>query len=103
MIYIYGSDDANPNSAMLGITQLEKIAENLEYEVKEVDITVEMLYNADEAFFTGTATEVVPICEVDGRKIGDGKPGPITLKLQKEYLDIVKGKKTEYEAWLTYI
>ncbi|RJX15541.1 branched-chain amino acid transaminase [Candidatus Bathyarchaeota archaeon] len=90
---------------LLGITRdsILKIAENLEYEVKEVDVTVEMLYNADEAFFTGTATEVVPICEVDGRKIGDGKPGPITLKLQKEYLDIVKGKKTEYEAWLTYI
>ncbi len=90
---------------LLGITRdsIIKIAEDFEIKVKEVDISKEMLYEADEAFFTGTAVEVVPICEIDGKKIGDGKPGVVTLKLQKEYLDITRGKKSEYQNWLTYV
>jgi len=76
---------------------------NLGYTVHEVDITRNMLYNADEAFFTGTAAEVTPIREVDNRKIGDGKPGPITKRIQKEYFSTVRGKKKEYKHWLTYV
>lgn len=92
-------------SILVGITRdsIIKIAKNLEYGVREEDITKEMLYDADEVFFTGTATEVVPICEIDGKKIGDGKPGKITLKIQSEYLKAVRGENPEYEDWLTYV
>ncbi|RLG90917.1 MAG: branched chain amino acid aminotransferase [Candidatus Hecatellales archaeon] len=92
-------------SILVGITRdsIIKIAKNLEYGVREEDITKEMLYDADEVFFTGTATEVVPICEIDGKKIGDGKPGKITLKIQSEYLKAVRGENHEYEDWLTYV
>jgi branched-chain amino acid aminotransferase len=92
-------------SILIGITRdsIIKIAKNLEYKVEEVDITKEMLYEADEAFFTGTATEVVPICEIDGKKVGDGKPGKITLRIQSEYLKAVRGENPEYECWLTYV
>ena len=93
------------STILLGITRdsIIKIAENLGYKVEKVNIDKDMLYNADEAFFTGTATEVAPICEVDGRRIGDGKPGKLTIKLQQEYLKIVRGGNLDYEFWLTYV
>jgi len=75
----------------------------LGYEVKEIDINRSRLYNADEAFFTGTAAEVTPIYEVDNRKIGREKTGPITKKIQDEYLAIVRGKRQQYKQWLTYL
>ncbi len=59
------------------------------------------LYLADEAFFTGTAAEVTPIREVDGRRIGQGEPGPITRTLQKTFFDIVHGRDTGHPDWLT--
>jgi len=62
-----------------------------------------MLYSADEAFFTGTAAEITPIVEVDGVKIGDGSPGPVTKALQQLYEDVVRGKVPRYRKWLTYI
>ncbi|MCE4612467.1 MAG: branched-chain amino acid transaminase [Desulfurococcales archaeon] len=71
--------------------------------VLEEDITLGMLYSADEAFFTGTATEVTPIVEVDGVPIGDGKPGKVSKRLQKLYEDVVRGRLPEYEEWLTYV
>lgn len=61
------------------------------------------LYLADEAFFTGTAAEVTPIREVDGRSIGKGKPGPITQSLQQTFFDVVHGKTEKYLSWLTPI
>jgi branched-chain amino acid aminotransferase len=61
------------------------------------------LYLADEAFFTGTAAEVTPIREVDGRVIGKGEPGPITLKLQEAFFQVVKGETPRYHHWLTFI
>jgi len=61
------------------------------------------VYISDEAFFTGSAAEVTPIREVDGRKIGSGKRGKITEKLQRTFFDIVKGKNRKYESWLTRI
>jgi branched-chain amino acid aminotransferase len=61
------------------------------------------VYIADEAFFTGTAAEVTPIREVDGRAIGAGKRGPITEKLQTLYFDIVHGRNAKYADWLTLV
>ncbi len=84
------------NSAM-------KIARDLGFDVRERGITRNELYLADELFFTGTAAEITPIREVDGRQIGEGFRGPITEKIQKKYVDAVHGKAKEYEKWLTYV
>lgn len=56
---------------------------------------------ADEIFFSGTAVEITPIKEVDGRVIGDGKPGPMTRRLQSTFFDTVRGKVPAYASWLT--
>ncbi len=66
-------------------------------------ITRDEVYIADEAFFTGTAAEVTPIREVDGRIIGEGKRGPLTKELQEAYFDVVYGRNPDYEHMLTYI
>jgi len=71
--------------------------------VVEQMITRDQLYLADEAFFTGTAAEVTPIREVDDRKIGDGKRGSITARLQKRYFDIVRGSDDSHPEWLTRV
>ena len=63
----------------------------------------EFLYAADEVFFTGTAAEVTPVRSVDRITVGAGKVGPITLRLQKEYLDIVKGAAPDRHGWLTHV
>ncbi|MEM3737453.1 MAG: branched-chain amino acid transaminase [Candidatus Bathyarchaeia archaeon] len=90
---------------LLGITRdsVIKMANDLGYHVREDDVTVDMLLAADEAFFTGTATEVAPICEVDGKRVGKGIPGSITVTIQKLYKDVTKGLKKEYDHWLTHI
>jgi branched-chain amino acid aminotransferase len=69
----------------------------------ECRITRDMLWLADEAFFTGTAAEVTPIREVDNRPIGEGKPGPVTLRLQKRFFEIVRGSDTSHPEWLTRV
>ena len=81
--------------ALVGITRnvIIKIAEKLGYKVIETNITPTDLFTANEAFFTGTAAEVVPIVEVNKRKIGDGKPGPITKRLMQEFEKIVRDPK----------
>ena len=71
--------------------------------VRETNFTRDEVYIADEAFFTGTAAEVTPIREVDGRTIATGKPGPITKKLQNLFFKVVKGDSKTYKSWLTYI
>jgi branched-chain amino acid aminotransferase len=71
--------------------------------VKEERFSRDELYLADEAFLTGTAAEVTPIREVDGRIIGPGKPGPITQKIQAAYFAAVKGRDAGHQSWLTYI
>ena len=88
-----------------GITRdsIMTIAGNLKIPVTEERFTRDEVYIADEAFFTGTAAEVTPIREVDGRKIGIGSRGRITGKLQSVFFDIVKGKNKSYESWLTRI
>jgi branched-chain amino acid aminotransferase len=57
--------------------------------------------NADELFFSGTAVEVTPIKELDGKSIGNGGPGPVTKRIQTTYLDAVHGKLPQYRAWLS--
>jgi len=93
-------------SVLPGITRdTVKILLDREFgiDVFEDDISLGMLYSADEAFFTGTAAEITPIVEVDGVKIGDGSPGPVTKALQQLYEDVVRGKVPRYRKWLTYI
>jgi branched-chain amino acid aminotransferase len=92
-------------SILEGITRnsIIKIACDEGFEVQERRFTRDEVYISDEAFFTGTAAEVTPIREVDGRAIGDGKPGRITKKLQSIFFDIVRGKNRKYESWLTKV
>ena len=91
------------NSALIGITRdsVITLAQEMGYAVASRRITRDDLYIADEAFFTGTAAEVTPIRELDGRTIGTGKIGPITSKLQKAFFDVVNGKNDKYRDWLT--
>jgi len=91
-------------SCLDGITRrtIIQLAEELGYTVKEKRLTRDEVYVADEAFFTGTAAEVMPIRELDNRQIGCGARGPITEKLQTLYFDIVKGRNSKYDHWLTY-
>jgi branched-chain amino acid aminotransferase len=90
-------------SALIGITResVIAIASELGYEVSARRITRDDLYIADEAFFTGTAAEVTPIREVDGRTIGEGKRGPVTTRIQQMFFESVTGKAAKYREWLT--
>ena len=90
-------------SCLEGITRdsIFRIAADLGYQVKERRITRDEVYIADEAFFTGTAAEVVPIRELDSRPIGSGSRGPLTEKLQSIYFDTVRGREAQYSEWLT--
>jgi len=92
-------------SVLPGITRdsIITLAQDLGYKVEEKRFTRDELYIADEAFFSGTAAEVTPIREVDDRQIGEGKPGPLTQKIQKLYFDVVKGKIEKYHSWLDFI
>lgn len=92
-------------SIIEGITRdsIISIAGDSGIEAKEERFTRDEVYISEEAFFTGTAAEVVPIREVDNRTIGDGKQGEITRRLQSIFFDAVKGKDSRYESWLTYI
>jgi len=91
-------------SCLDGITRktIIQLAEERGYKVREKRLTRDEFYIADEAFFTGTAAEVTPIRELDGRIIGEGKRGPITEQLQAVYFDLVRGKLDEYQNWLTF-
>lgn len=92
-------------SCLDGITRrtIFEFAKELGYEVKERRITRDEVYIADEAFFTGTAVEVVPIRELDGRQIGAGRRGPITEKLQTMYFDQVRGRRSQHSEWLVAV
>ncbi len=91
------------NSVLPGITRdsVLQIARDLGIPINEQMIPREMLYIADEAFFTGTADEVTPIRSVDKIKVGKGATGPITKAIQKEFYAIVKGEKADRHHWLT--
>ena len=71
--------------------------------IREKRITRDEVYIADEVFMTGTAAEVAPVREVDGRPIGDGARGPVTERLQTMYFDQVHGRRKEYPEWLTLV
>ena len=90
-------------SCLDGITRRSvfQIAADEGYEVRERRITRDEVYIADEAFFTGTAAEVIPIRELDARTIGEGTRGPITQKIQAIYFEAVRGQQARYSDWLT--
>ncbi len=93
------------NSILPGITRLSviKLAEEMGLKVAETSIPREMLYIADEVFFSGTAAEVSPVAEIDGIKIGSGKRGPITERLQSRLFDILEGRAEDIYGWLTLV
>ncbi len=88
-----------------GITRetIISLALDLDYELVERSFTRDVLWTADEAFFTGTAAEVTPIREIDDRQIGSGEPGPITRRLQDRYFAAVKGADESHSHWLTAV
>ena len=88
-------------SCLEGITRgtIFTLAAEMGYTIAEKRITRDEVYIADEAFFTGTAAEVLPIRELDGRRIGDGKRGPLTQRLQAAYFKSVRGASGHSE-WL---
>ncbi len=71
--------------------------------VIEERFTRDALYVADEVFLTGTAAELTPVREIDGRRVGLGKPGPVTTDLQDAFFKVVRGEDPAHEAWLTHL
>jgi branched-chain amino acid aminotransferase len=93
------------SSILLGITRdaVIRIATDLGIAVKIQKLTVDDLASADEAFFTGTAAEVTPIAEVDGKMIGTGPAGPVTRELREAFFHAAMGQNSKYEDWLSYV
>jgi branched-chain amino acid aminotransferase len=92
-------------SCLEGITRatVMQLAGELGIDVVEKRITRDEVYCADEAFFTGTAAEVTPIRELDGRVIGPGRRGPVTERLQALYFDAVYGRSARHAEWLAFV
>jgi branched-chain amino acid aminotransferase len=90
---------------LTGITRdsVIRIAEDLGIEVQEGSVARESLYTADELFFTGTASEVTPIRSVDRISVGEGKAGPVTLTIQKRFMEIVRGNAPDDHGWLNMV
>ena len=88
-----------------GITRdsVIQLAKDKGLELVESSITRDELYVADEVFLTGTAAEVTPIREIDHRKIGVGRRGPVAEMLQEAFFDVVKGRNAKYDHWLTHV
>jgi branched-chain amino acid aminotransferase len=88
-----------------GITRdsVVRIARDLGHEVRETTIPREMLYVADEIFFTGTAAELTPVRSVDRIEVGAGGPGPITRAIQAEFLGVAHGRRPDRHGWLTRV
>ena len=84
-------------------TSVMTMARDLGYEVREMDLVRTDLYNADEAFFTGTAAEITPIREVDDRVVGEGRRGAVTEKLQGVFFSATRGEEPRYADWLAYV
>jgi branched-chain amino acid aminotransferase len=79
------------------------IARDLGYEVSELPVSRDQLYTADEVFVCGTAAECISLREIDFRKIGEGKTGPVTAAIQKTFYSAIQGKLPNYEKWLDYL
>ncbi|MBH0198424.1 MAG: branched-chain amino acid transaminase [Nitrospira sp.] len=92
-------------SILEGITRnsVIELAQERKIPVVEERFTRDEMYVADEVFVTGTAAELTPVREIDNRTIGTGKPGPITLALQKAFFSIVRGEDPAHASWLTRI
>lgn len=92
-------------SCLEGVTRASiiELAAEMGIPVIEKRITRDEVYCAEEAFFTGTAAEVTPIRELDNRKIGNGKRGPITGRLQAMFFDCANGKTENHAKWLSYV
>lgn len=90
------------SSILLGITRDSaiQISRHLGYEVEIRALKLHELLSADEVFLTGTAIEIMPVREVDGKIIGNGARGPITERIQKTFFEIVAGRKPEFQHWL---
>ena len=90
-------------SILPGITRdtVLTLCQDLGLKVEEQDIPREMVYLADEVFMVGTAAEITPLRTIDRIPVGDGKRGPITEKLQKEFFAIVEGRKKDTRGWMT--
>lgn len=87
-----------------GITRsavMHLVREELGLEVVERSIDRTELYVADEVFFVGTGAQVAPVIEIDRRRIGDGEPGALTMRVQQVYSDVVTGHNPKYEEWLS--
>jgi branched-chain amino acid aminotransferase len=95
--------EPNMVSGLIGITRRTVIdlAAELGYTVTQMPMTRDDVYLADEAFFPGTAAEVTPIRELDGRAIGAGSRGPVTEKIQSMFFDAVNGRVPKFKHWLT--
>ncbi|MDZ4763611.1 MAG: branched-chain amino acid transaminase [Chloroflexota bacterium] len=93
------------SSILLGITRdcTLTLLRDLGYEVRFDTIPRDMLYVADEIFFTGTAAEITPVRSVDRIPVGKGTRGPITQAVQDEFFAITSGKKPDPYGWLTYV
>jgi branched-chain amino acid aminotransferase len=93
------------HSALAGITRdtVIRLAREAGIEVRETSIPRELLYLADELFFTGTAVEVTPIRSVDRIPIGTGRRGPITERLQKTFFGLFSGATSDKWGWLDYV
>ncbi len=89
-------------SILLGITRgmAIEMAREAGYEVIEQALPREALYIADEIFMTGTAAEVTPVVQVDGKAVGDGKPGPVTRAVQEHFFGVLEGRRPDSKGWL---
>jgi branched-chain amino acid aminotransferase len=92
-------------SGLNGITRATviELARDLGIGVSSKPMTRDDVYLADEAFFTGTAAEITPIRELDGRTIGAGRRGPLTERVQALFFDVVNGRAEKYQRWLTLV
>ncbi len=93
------------SSILPGITRdsVLVLARGLGIPVEEKALPREMLYLADELFFTGTAAEITPIRSVDRQKVGTGSRGPVTAALQKSFFDVIEGRVGDEHGWLTFV
>jgi branched-chain amino acid aminotransferase len=93
------------DAILMGVTRASilEIARDLGIPTEVSSIAVDDLLNADELFFSGTAVEVTPIRELDGKTIGDGKPGAVTRRIQRTFNEAVRGARAEYRKWLSFV
>jgi branched-chain amino acid aminotransferase len=93
------------SSVLPGITRdsVLTLAQGLGIAVEEKALPREMLYLADELFFTGTAAEITPIRSVDRQAVGRGKRGPVTAALQKAFFDVIECRAKDEHGWLTFV